>query len=596
MSEKPSPDGAARLAEMEEDEPLLDRIARNPQPALLWLAGVALLVAVELGALVRMLIVLGDQVNPLINGTEATANWLIGTASTSLGPILGLVVAEVILLATLVVVAAAVKALFIPFSLTQRLGLDDLSVPEDLVERTLVTLLLLGLVLLYLLPPVRAAGDAVISSVVALLANTLGDLPTLLSRDLIPNNGYQTPDGSWTGTFLGLSPAVSWGIRVALIYVYSAVWIYWLWRGYETFRAHYRYADWTPRDDIVDRFSGHYWGQFGMLMVFAFLVMALFAPALGPTTVENNIYDPYDTTDDGDGTALFEYYDAETGELKEITHGAANSQTVSQGNPENNVGPMSYDQYNRFHPFGTMTNGKDLFTFMMAGARISLFIGTLSIAIAGGIATVLALVTSYYKGVADLLTVVVGDSIQALPALLVFLLVSWSFSNSNHGIVNVLDGGFLLALMFGLYYWPALWRAVRGPALQVSEQEWIDAAKSFGQRPTVTMRKHMAPYIAGYLLIYASLTIGGIIIATAALSFLGVGINPPTPEWGRAVDEGRLYVTTVSWHMATIPGVMITLVVLGFNAFGDGIRDAIDPQSEGGTDASNEAGASGGGG
>ena len=162
-------------------------------------------------------------------------------------------------------------------------------------------------------------------------------------------------------------------------------------------------------------------------------------------------------------------------------------------------------------------------------------------------------------------------------------------------LADIYSGGFVLALIFAGTGWPFLWRSVRGPAMQVSEQEWIDAAKSFGQRPHVTMRKHMAPYILGYLLVYASMTLGGIIVAVAGLSFLGLGINPPTPEWGRAVNIGQSYVTTASWHISFIPGVMIVLVVTAFNALGDGIRDAIDPQSEGGESDGAEVAASGGG-
>jgi peptide/nickel transport system permease protein len=151
-------------------------------------------------------------------------------------------------------------------------------------------------------------------------------------------------------------------------------------------------------------------------------------------------------------------------------------------------------------------------------------------------------------------------------------------------------------LIFAATSWPFLWRAVRGPAFQIAEQEWIDAARSFGQAPHKTMQKHMAPYILGYLLVYGSLSLGGIIIATAALSFLGLGIQPPTPEWGRAVNLGRSYIATISWHISTIPGILVVIVVTGFNAFGDGIRDAIDPQSEGGSEAADEGVAAAGGG
>jgi peptide/nickel transport system permease protein len=141
------------------------------------------------------------------------------------------------------------------------------------------------------------------------------------------------------------------------------------------------------------------------------------------------------------------------------------------------------------------------------------------------------------------------------------------------------SGGVLLSLIFAFTGWPSLWRAVRGPALQVSERTWVDAADSYGLAPQTTMRRHIFPYIVGYLLVYASMNLGGIIIGTAGLSFLGLGISPPTPEWGRLVNVGQPLLTTQSWHIATIPGVMIVIVVTGFNALGDGVRDAIDAET-----------------
>ncbi|WP_135853283.1 ABC transporter permease [Halorussus salinus] len=410
------------------------------------------------------------------------------------------------------------------------------------------------------------------------------ELPTLLTRDLIPNNGYVTPDGAWKETFLNLPAAYAWALRVVLIYAYAFVCLVWLWRGYETYRKHYRHADWTPRDDMVDRLRGHRWGQFGAVIVFAFVVMAMFAPALGPTTVERTISNPY--------SHYIEYTNDE-GQLENITVGSANLGARSQGTPDRNVGPMTYDQYGRWHPFGTLPSGKDMFTFMAAGARISLFIGLISVGVSGLIAAAFALLTAYYKGLVDLAVVITGDSIMSLPRLLFVMLLSVVLGGT--WIAEIYSGALILALIFAGTGWPFLWRSVRGPAMQVSEQEWIDAAKSFGQRPSVTMRKHMAPYILGYLLVYSSMTLGGVIIAVAGLSFLGLGINPPTPEWGRAVDIGQAYVTTSSWHISFIPGVMIVLVVTAFNALGDGIRDAVDPQSESGEGDAEVAAAGGGG-
>lgn len=418
------------------------------------------------------------------------------------------------------------------------------------------------------------------------LKTSAAEIPTLLSRETIPNDGHRTgPDGPWEGTFLGLTPALAWALRALLVVAYSLFSFYWLFRGWQTFREHYRQATWTPTDDVVDRLDSHRWGQFGIVVLALFLTMALFGPALGTSTVEKNIKSPY--------SYQVEYFDDEAGEVSTAAVGDANFNSKSKGAGDENVGPMSYDNYDRFHPFGTLTNGRDLFTFMMGGARISLIVAGLAIGISALIATVMSLMSAYYKGLTDLTALTVADGIVSVPQFLLLILASVVFQ--GHWLAGILDGGFLLALIFGLTGWPFLWRAIRPPALQVSEEEWVDAAKSFGQRPTVIMRKHMLPYVAGYMLVYASMTVGSIIIALAALSFIGngLGITPPTPAWGRAVSLGQNYVSTQSWHISFIPGVMIVMLVTGANALGDGIRDAIDPESEGGSES--EAATGGGG-
>ena len=411
-------------------------------------------------------------------------------------------------------------------------------------------------------------------------------LPTLLGREVIPNQGYQTgPDGPWVGTFLGLEPAIAWAIRFTLLVAYSLIFAYWSFQGWLVFKEHYRHAGWTPTDDMVSRLHGHRWGQFGILVLVLFLMMAMFGPALGPTTVEQNIQSPYSYD--------VKYFDAATGEVQTITAGAANFESKSKGAVNQNVGPMEYDDYSRFHPFGTLPNGRDLFTFMMGGARISLIVAGMAIGIASLIAATLSMISAYYAGWVDLTILTTAEGVMSIPRLLLLIMVSVVFA--EHWLGSVLDGGFLLALIFALTTWPFLWRAVRGPALQVSEEGWIQAAKSFGQKPRRIMRKHMLPYIVGYLMVYASMSTGGIIIGLAALSFLGngLGINPPTPAWGRAVSLGQPYVSGPSWHISFIPGVIIVLLVTGLNAFGDGIRDAIDPETEG---ADTEEAAMGGGG
>lgn len=412
-------------------------------------------------------------------------------------------------------------------------------------------------------------------------------LPTLLSRGVIPNQGHMAPGGGWEGTFLGLPPGQAWALRMLLIVVYALFAAYWLFRGWMIYRDNYRQTDWTPTDDIINRLRGHRWGQFGILVLVLFTTIALFGPALGPTTVQQNIQSPYSHD--------IQYLSEETGAVETVTAGEANFNSKSKGKGTN-VGPMTYDDYGRYHPFGTLPSGRDLFTFMMAGARITLIVAGMSIGVATGIAGGLGLISSYYSGTVDLGVLAVAEGIVSVPQLLLIIMISAVFSNSEgvSWLLSVLDGGLLLILIFGFTTWPGLWRAVRGPSLQVAQAEWVDAAESFGQRSSLIMWKHMFPYVMGYLLVYASMSAGGIIISMSALSFLGngLGITAPTPAWGRAISLGQPYVSGPSWHIAFVPGIMIVVLVTGLNAFGDGLRDAIDPESE--TQESEEAATGGG--
>ncbi|MFB6095990.1 MAG: ABC transporter permease [Haloferacaceae archaeon] len=423
--------------------------------------------------------------------------------------------------------------------------------------------------------PVHATG------VLGALDRATASVPTLLSRSTVPNGGHW--DGQrWVGTFAGLEPKQAWLLRVGLVYAYAFAVLGWLWSGYRRFRRHYRRADWTPRDDALDRLRRHRWGQFGLVVVAAVVVMAVFAPALGPTTVERNVLHPYEHE--------LTYWDADAGQTRTVLVGDANLESQSRNTPEN-VGPWAYDDFGRFHPFGTTPNGKDLFTFVATGARVSLSVAGTAVVGAALLALALSLLTAYYRGLADLLVVFTSDAVQALPLLVLLILVLTVFQGSR--LAEFYDGAVLLVGVFVLAQWPFLWRAIRGPALRVADAGWVDAARAYDQRPRAIMRRHMAPYVVGYLFVYGSMSLGGIVLAVAGLSFLGLGIDAPTPEWGRLIVAGQPYVATRSWHVSLLPGLVITLVVTGFNALGDGVRDAIDPQSAGGDAA--EATMAGGG-
>jgi len=560
-----------------ESRPLTERVREEPGLALRWLLGALVLLALELGRLASGLVGVG----------EATVG-AAGTLASGLGDAMGAggatAVAAWLALGTALFVFGLAVATWsratVVLRVTDRIPLY----PQRLLDALLFGLATaaVGWVALQV-----GAVDVLrwLGGVPRAVLVSLGDLPTLTARETIPNQGYQTPDGTWHDTFLGLSPALAWALRALVVHLYVAAWLAWLWLGYLWYRERYRQADWIPRDDVIRRLRHHRWGQFGLVVVLLFLTMAAFAPSLGTTTAEQNLYAPFSNA--------IEYYDADTGQVTETLVGNANLQTRSVGYAAENIGPLSYDQYDRFHPFGTLTDGKDLFTFLVHGARVSLLIGLLSVGTSALLATVFALISAYYRGLADLLLVVTGDTIMGVPRLLLLILLTVLLSDTWLG--GIYDGGMLLGLILAATGWPFLWRAFRGPTLQIAEEDWVDAARSYGQTPTGIMRLHMLPYLLGYLLIYSSLVLGGVILAIAGLSFLGLGITAPTPEWGRAVDIGREYVATTSWHISLIPGVMVTLVVMGFNAVGDALRDAVDPRSDAGATDASETESRGGG-
>ena len=562
------------------DKLFRELLKENPRPALIWVGGVALLALLEIG---RVFAGIGQTVGILaylLGGLADVPGYVGGNVGGALGSTAGTAAAGIT--ALLMMAAIAIPfATYIPNRFVDALASDLSRSRRRRAKRLGLLALLTGGAALLAFSPVGGLASSAFGALTSGIDSLASSLPALTSRETIPNQGHQTPDGGWEGTFMGLSPALAWGIRTALVVVYATLCLIWAWRGFEIYRKHYRAADWTPTDDTVRRFRSNYWGLFGFAIVFLFVVLALWAPAVSPVEAQHNIYEP--------NAHDFEYL-TEDGEVETITHVFANLDSQSDG--QNTVGVMSYDDYGRWAPMGTTNRGQDMMTHLSYGARTSLVIALTAIILGALTAVILSLLAAYYKGITDIATVLTSDTIQAVPALLLIMLLSVIFQEGNHPLAQPLDGGFLLALIFAFTLWPGMWRSIRGPSLQVAEQEWVDAAKSYGQTPLRTMQKHMAPYIAGYILIYASLLIGGVIISTAALTFLGLGINPPTPEWGRLINGGQSFVATSSWHVATIPGIAIVLVVVAFNALGDAIRDAIDPEAE--VDESEAATAGGG--
>lgn len=556
----------------ETEESFRQRLRSNPRPAALWTAGLLLLILPEFSRFIDWALTVGGGIKFVLDGFIAAPAWVGSNFEDSLGFLAGSVASDVTALLMLFVLATLFRG-YLPFHPDSRLGLELSRSRRIWFERGFLTAVFAAITAVLVFTPLGAALRNEAGFYVGAL-DSLSETQTLISRETIPNHGYQTADGSWEGTFLGLSPRYAWLTRFLVVWVYAAIFIAWLWRGYNVFREHYRSMDWTPRDDVVDNLRNHNWGIFGLAIVLGFIVLALFAPTLATYPIQENIYEPYSADSE------FQYFNEEVGEVQTALHGDANLDSRSQGEGSGTVSINEYDDYDRYAPLGTTTKGKDMMTYIAYGAQTSLTIGLVAILLAVFMALLLSLASAYYGGIVDLVTIIATDSIISIPIFVLVLMMSVVFSQGDVWIAEPMDGGFLLALIYAFAYMPSMWRSIRGPSLQVAEEEWVDAAKSYGQTPLAIMRKHMAPYVLSYLIIYSSLLIGGIIIITSALAFLGYGVTEPTPEWGRLISNGRQAVATDSWHVSTVSGVMIAIVVTGFNALGDGIRDAIDPQAE----------------
>ena len=221
------------------------------------------------------------------------------------------------------------------------------------------------------------------------------------------------------------------------------------------------------------------------------------------------------------------------------------------------------------HLFGTDHLNRDLLARVASGARISLAIGALSVALSLTIGTVIGLVAGFAGGWLDAVLMRLVDAALAIPRLFVLLL-----------LLVVWDRVPLPALIgvIGLTGWFGTSRMVRGEAVRLRTAGYIQAAAALGAGPKRTIFKHLLPNVAGVILVSATLGIGEVILLEAGLSFLGVGLQPPTPSWGIMVLDSRNYLSTAPWTLL-FPGAMILATVLAVNLMGDALRAAFDPRS-----------------
>ncbi len=263
----------------------------------------------------------------------------------------------------------------------------------------------------------------------------------------------------------------------------------------------------------------------GLLIIFLFVVTALFAPLLSPhNPVEASLYD----------------------QLKP---------------------PVWYEGGSLRHILGTDDLGRDILSRIIYGARISLLVAVASVGIAFFIGSLLGSLAGYYKGLCDNLIMRAMDIVLAFPhILLAIVMVAYLGPSLRNAMIAI-----------GIIYVPRFARIVRGSVLEECGKDYVTAARAIGAGDLRIIFLAIFPNCLGPLIVQTTLGFASAILDAAALSFLGLGAQPPTPEWGAMIAMGRSLILRAWWVM-TIPGLAILFAVLGFNLFGDGLRDALDPR------------------
>jgi peptide/nickel transport system permease protein len=264
---------------------------------------------------------------------------------------------------------------------------------------------------------------------------------------------------------------------------------------------------------------------FGMLVVAAVVLTAVFAPVVSP-------FDPL-------------------------------AQDISQRLRE----PGWQDPQGRVHPLGTDHLGRDILARIIYGSRIALLVGLAAVAISGLLGMAIGLIAGYFGGRVDDFFMRLADVQLAFPFILLAIAVIGVLGPSLTNIIVVI----------GVSSWVVYARVVRSEVLSIREREFVQAAIALGSRDGRVLARHVLPNTFTPWLVVATLDMARVIVIESALSFLGLGVQPPTPTWGGMLADGRVYLST-AWWLATFPGLAILITVLGINLFGDGLRDTLDPR------------------
>ena len=275
----------------------------------------------------------------------------------------------------------------------------------------------------------------------------------------------------------------------------------------------------SPNTLMARRFTKEKTAVFGLLVILLFALLAVFAPALAP-------FDP-----------------------------------LAQDIP-NGLAPPSPD-----HWMGTDKLGRDIFSRMLYGARISLGAGVGVVIMAGLVGISVGIIAGYRGGWPDEALMRVTDIFFAFPSLILAMAIAGALGPS---LQNAL-------IAVAVVTWPVYARLIRGQVLVLRDREFVLAARAVGASHSLILRRHLFPNTLSPLLVQASFEMGTVILAVAGLSFIGFGAQPPTPEWGVMISEGRNYITT-HWWLTFFPAMAMLFAVAGFNLVGDGLRDVLDPR------------------